>query len=71
MDLDWIETTLILFAAIGAYIWANLTARRPVDLLRPRMIPPVLVMSVSAVIALVMLAHMVSLTSGTPFRGGN
>jgi hypothetical protein len=71
MSLEWAETIAAFVVAVALYVWANLVARRPVDLLRPRLISPVLVMSVSAIVAILMLAHMVSLATGTPFAGGS
>ncbi len=71
MSLEWIETLTAFVVAVAAYAGANRAARRPVDLLRPRLISPVLVMGLSAVVAIVMAAHMISLVTGVPFRGGS
>ena len=70
MELDWPETLGVFAAAAGLFVFANLAARRPVDLNRPRLWSPVLVMGLALVVALLMLAHMVTLATGTPFRGG-
>ena len=70
MELGWVETLGVLAAAVGLFVFANLAARRPVDLNRPRLWSPVLVMGLSLLVAILMLAHMVTLATGTPFRGG-
>ena len=70
MELGWTETAGVLVAAVGLFVIANLAARRPVDLDRPRLWSPVLVMGLSLLTAILMLAHMVTLATGTPFRGG-
>ena len=70
MELGWIETVFVFALAVGLFVFANLAARRPVDLNRPRLWSPVLVMGLALVVALLMLAHMVTLATGTPFRGG-
>ena len=70
MELGWVETVLVFALAAGLFVFANLAARRPVDLNRPRLWSPVLVMGLALVVALLMLAHMVTLATGTPFRGG-
>ena len=70
MDLGWAETLGVFAAAAGLFVVANLAARRPVDLNRPRLWSPVLVMALSLLAAILMLAHMVTLATGTPFRGG-
>ncbi|MBI1206953.1 MAG: hypothetical protein GC191_06655 [Azospirillum sp.] len=69
--MDWPETLLTLVAALGLYAWAAVRERRPVDFARPRLIPPLPVMAIAAVIALLMLAHLVTLATGQPFRGGS
>ncbi|MEI6557449.1 MAG: hypothetical protein WCO00_03505 [Rhodospirillaceae bacterium] len=70
MDLGWIETLGVFGGAAGLFVYANLAARRPVDINRPRLWSPVLVMGLSLLVAILMLAHMVTLATGTPFRGG-
>ena len=70
MELGWVETVLVFALAAGLFVFANLAARRPVDLNRPRLWSPVLVMGLSLLAAILMLAHMVTLATGTPFRGG-
>ncbi|MEI6984505.1 MAG: hypothetical protein WCK65_00090 [Rhodospirillaceae bacterium] len=70
MELGLLETTGILILAALAFIWSNLEARREVDPLRVRMWSPVLVMGAAAVVVILMLAHLLSLLTGAPFRGG-
>ena len=67
--MEWPETLCLLIAATALYVWAMLRERRPADLTRPRMIPSVPVMAVCAVIIMLMLAHLVTLLTGTPFQG--
>ena len=70
MELGWSETLGIFAVAAGLFVFANLAARRPVDLNRPRLWSPVLVMALALLAAILMLAHMITLATGTPFRGG-
>lgn len=70
MEMGWLETAGFLVAAVGVFVWANLAGRRPSDPLEPRLWSPVLVMGLAVVVAMVMLAHMVTLATGQPFRGG-
>jgi len=68
--LGWPETTAVLAAALAVWAWANIVACRPTDPLRPRLWSPVLVMGLAALLAILMLAHMVTLATGRPFQGG-
>ena len=70
MELGWTETGAIWAIAVVLFVWANIMGRRPTDPFRPRLWSPVLVMGVAAVVAILMLAHMLSLATGVPFRGG-
>ncbi len=70
MELGWPETLGIFVVAFGLFVFANLAARRPVDFLRPRLWSPVMVMALSLLVAIMMLAHMVTLATGRPFQGG-
>ena len=70
MSLEWAETIAVFVAALAVYVRANVVARRPVAPFRPRWIPPVPLMGVAAVVAILALAHMISLATGTPFKGG-
>lgn len=70
MEPGWIETLGVFAVAAAAFVFANLAARRPVDLARPRLWSPVLVMGLSLLVAILMLAHMVTLATGRPFQGG-
>ena len=70
MELGWAETTGILVLALALYGWADLIGRKPTDPLHPRLWSPVLVMALAAVVAILMLAHMVTLATGRPFQGG-
>ena len=70
MELGWIVTLGVFALAAGLFVFANLVERRPVDLNRPRLWSPVLVMGLALMVALLMLAHMVTLATGKPFQGG-
>lgn len=70
MELGWLETVGILNAAIALFVWANVVDRRPANPLRPRLWSPVIIMGGAAVVVLSMLAHVISLATGVPFRGG-
>ncbi|MEI8393826.1 MAG: hypothetical protein WCF85_03755 [Rhodospirillaceae bacterium] len=70
MELGWIETTCLLVAAVALFVAANRAANQPIDLARPRMWPPIPVMALAALVAIMMLAHMVTLATGRPFQGG-
>ncbi|CAK0755375.1 hypothetical protein CCP1ISM_6010001 [Azospirillaceae bacterium] len=68
--MGWAETTTVFLIAAAVFVWANLTARRPVDINRPRLAPLMPLMALSLVVALLMLAHMITLATGHPFQGG-
>jgi|GEM_PF-1154265 len=70
MDLGWLETFAVFSGALTAFVWARDVERRPVDLTRPRMIPTLPIMALSVIIAMLMLAHFITLVTGQPFTGG-
>ena len=70
MELGWLETVAVLGVACALFVWSNAVEKRPVDLNHPRMVSPIMVMGVAVVVAILMLAHMISLSAGVGFRGG-
>ena len=69
MELGWGETGFGLGIAIGLLIWGHAVEKRPIDLDHPKMVSPILVKGMAIVVILLMLAHMITLGSGTAFNG--
>lgn len=63
-----LPTLLILAAALVAAGVANWLERRPHELGRPPLIPWTAVQMVALVVAILMLAHLVSLGTGAPLK---
>lgn len=63
-----LPTLLILALAIGIAGLANWLERRPRELGQPPLIPWTAVQMVALVAAILMLAHLVSLATGTPLK---
>lgn len=65
-----LELTLaILLGALGIAVLANWRERRPRELGRPPLVPSTAVQAIAIVVVILMLAHLVSLLTGTPIRG--
>lgn len=62
-------TLAILIAAAALGVLANLLERRPRELGHPPLVPYTAIQMVAVVVAVLMLAHLVSLLSGQPFAG--
>jgi hypothetical protein len=67
--LGLVPTLAIMAAAIGIFVLALIVTRRPTEPGRPHMIPWVGVQMVCVLVAVFMLAHLVSLITGTPLVG--
>lgn len=61
-------TIAVLVAALAAAAFANWQERRPPQIGAPSLIPWTGVQIVGVVVAILMLAHLVSLLTGTPLR---
>lgn len=65
-----LELTLaILLGALGIAVLANWRERRPRELGRPPLVPAAAIQAVAIVVAILMLAHLVSLLTGHPLKG--
>jgi hypothetical protein len=62
-------TLAILIAAVVAAAVANLLERRPRGIGDPPLVPYTAIQMVAVVVAILMLAHLVSLLSGQPLVG--
>jgi hypothetical protein len=62
-------TLSILLAAIVAGVLANVLERRPREIGVPPLVPYTAIQIVAVVVAILMLAHLVSLLSGKPLEG--
>ena len=72
MTTNLIITLLVLTAEVAVFLLCLVRARRPIDPLRPRLIPYNLIMILLAVAIFATLAHIVSLVTGQqlmPRRG--
>lgn len=63
-----VPTLLLLFGALAVAGLANWLERRPRGLGEPSLIPWTAVQMVALVVAILMLAHVVSLTTGQQLR---
>jgi hypothetical protein len=61
-------TLVILTTALGLAALANWRERRPRDLGEPQLVPWITVQIIAVVVAILMLAHLVSLLTGTPLK---
>ena len=65
-----LELTLaVLFAALAIAALANWRERRPRDVGRPPLVPYTAIQAIAVLVAILMLAHVVSLLTGQPLRG--
>ena len=65
-----LELTLaVLFAALAIAALANWRERRPRDFGRPPLVPYTAIQAIAVLVAILMLAHVVSLLTGQPLRG--
>jgi hypothetical protein len=62
-------TVAILFGALATAALANWRERRPRALGRPPLVPAAAIQAVAIVVAILMLAHLVSLLTGHPLKG--
>ncbi|HZH28366.1 MAG TPA: hypothetical protein VEY95_14425 [Azospirillaceae bacterium] len=65
----WTPTLVALAAAVSILVFAERRARRPFDPLRPSLVPWNLVILVAGSACVLLLAHVVSLGTGTPLVG--
>ncbi len=61
-------TLIILAAAAAAAVLANWQERRPREVGETTLVPWIWVQIVAVVVAILMLAHLVSLLTGTPLK---
>ena len=59
----------MLFAALAIAALANWRERRPRDVGRPPLVPYTAIQAIAVLVAILMLAHVVSLLTGQPLRG--
>jgi hypothetical protein len=65
-----LELTLaVLIAALAIAALANWRERRPRDFGRPPLVPYTAIQAIAVLVAILMLAHVVSLLTGQPLRG--
>jgi hypothetical protein len=65
-----LEPTLaVLFVALAVVVLANWRERRPREFGRPPPVPYAAIQMIAVVVAILMLAHLVSLLTGQPLRG--
>jgi hypothetical protein len=62
-------TLAILITAIAAGVLANLLERRPREIGNPPLVSYAAIQMIAVVVAILMLAHLVSLLSGQPLVG--
>lgn len=62
-------TLAILLAALAIAGLANWRERRPRPLGRPPMVPYIAIQAIAILVIILMLAHLVSLLTGTPLKG--
>ena len=62
-------TLVVLFAALAVAALANWRERRPRVFGRPPLVPYPAVQMVALAVAILMLAHLVSLLTGHPLKG--
>lgn len=62
-------TIAVLVAAALAFAWANWRARKPTEMGQSPFVPYLLVQFIAIIIALLVLAHLITLTTGVPFTG--
>jgi hypothetical protein len=67
--MDAEPTVAVLLAAAAVFGWANWRQRRGHPPGEPSLVPYTLIQMVAVVAFMVMAAHMISLLTGTPFRG--
>jgi uncharacterized iron-regulated membrane protein len=65
-----LELTIgILLGALAIAALANWRERRPRELGRPPLVPAAAIQAIAIVVAILMLAHLVSLLTGQPLKG--
>ncbi len=62
-------TLTILGIAVVVFVAANLISRRPPPLGEVRLVPYAAIQFIALLVAILMLAHLVTLITGTPFVG--
>ena len=67
MNLDWTLTLTMLAASFGLFGFANWRARQPAQPLKVRMVNYNVVQILALVLVIVVLAHLVTLVTGTPY----
>jgi hypothetical protein len=69
MNLTLPVTLTIVVLTLGLFAFANWRSRQPAQPLKVRMVNYHLVQMACVVVMLLMLAHLVTLITGTPFTG--
>ena len=64
MTNSMLITLLVLAAEIGLFVFCLIRTRRPIDPLKPRMLPYNLILIILAVAIFATLAHIISLLTG-------
>lgn len=64
MFLGWTETLGILAASAGLFVWARAVGGRAPDPARPRLLNHTWIMFAAALVALMMIAHIITLATG-------
>lgn len=67
--MSLLVTLLILGLALASFAFANWKSRRPPPLGEVRLVPYNGLQFIALVVAVLMLAHLVSLLTGTPLEG--
>jgi predicted MFS family arabinose efflux permease len=67
--MSFTVTIMLLVLGIAVFAGANFMSRRPVEPGNPSLIPWTALQFVGLVMVILMLAHLVTLLSGTPLQG--
>lgn len=67
--MDYGLTLTLLGLAVVIFVFANIMSRRPPPLGEVRFVPYAALQFIALLLAVLMLAHLVSLATGKPFTG--
>ena len=67
--MSFTVTTILLVMGVAVFAGANFMSRRPVEPGNPSLVPWTALQFVGLVVVILMLAHLVTLLSGTPLQG--